>query len=152
MLKCIYFYAEMASFQSQLCRRCWSRVVYTKLTTDPTEVEVDIFSHFVDTLTVGNLDVERSRQNDIYIHVNVTAKSGHWLSARQGCQMAYFQTQTPNLGTFCTVLQWTMSVYFMAFWPILLPFGRFHGIYFFPFWYVAARKIWQPCWRFGAAW
>jgi hypothetical protein len=30
---------------------------------------------------------------------------------------------------------------------ILLSFGIFYGhlVYFFPFWYVAPRKIWQPC-------
>jgi hypothetical protein len=31
-------------------------------------------------------------------------------------------------------------VHFMAIWYIFWPFGIF-----FPFWQVAARKIWQPC-------
>jgi hypothetical protein len=42
--------------------------------------------------------------------------------------------------------------HFMAFGIILRPFGIFyaHWVYFkvfcfSPFWYVAPRKIWQPC-------
>jgi hypothetical protein len=86
---------------------------------------------------------------------------------KQGCQMAYFQTKNPNLGTFWKVLQcldwWYIFgnlVYFTAIWYILWPFGLIcgHLIYFvaiwytivtlwhiYPFWYVVSRKIWQPC-------
>jgi hypothetical protein len=34
----------------------------------------------------------------------------------------------------------------MDIWYILWTFGIFYGHleYFFPFWYVASRKIWQP--------
>jgi hypothetical protein len=36
-------------------------------------------------------------------------------------------------------------VYFTAIWYILWPFGIFSAyLDFFPFWYVLARKIWQP--------
>jgi hypothetical protein len=38
-------------------------------------------------------------------------------------------------GIFCGYLE-----YFVAIWNILLLFGIF-----FTFWYVVARKIWQPC-------
>jgi hypothetical protein len=36
-------------------------------------------------------------------------------------------------------------VHFTAIWYILWPFGIFYGylVYFFPFWYVVSRKIWQ---------
>jgi hypothetical protein len=40
-----------------------------------------------------------------------------------------------SFGTFCGRL-----VHFAVIWSILWSFG----IYFFPFWYVAQRKIWQP--------
>jgi hypothetical protein len=72
----------------------------------------------------------------------------------QGGQMAYFQTKNPNLGKFWRDLQWNILAF-------LWPFGIFYGhlVYFvavgyilfllfaivFPFWYVAPRKIWQPC-------
>jgi hypothetical protein len=42
---------------------------------------------------------------------------------RQGCQMAYFQTQNTNLGKFWRVLQWIMFIYFTVSWYILWPFG-----------------------------
>jgi hypothetical protein len=53
----------------------------------------------------------------------------------QACQMAHLQTQNPDLGKFWMVLQWKMleyllyvhSVYFMAIWFILWPFGIFCG-------------------------
>jgi hypothetical protein len=57
----------------------------------------------------------------------------------QGCQMAYFQTQNPNLGKFLRVWHWKMLVYFMAIWYIFMaiwyilwPFGIFYGhlVYF----------------------
>jgi hypothetical protein len=39
------------------------------------------------------------------------------------------------------------SVNFVAIWYNLPPFGIFCGslVYFSLFWYVALRKIWQPC-------
>jgi hypothetical protein len=44
-------------------------------------------------------------------------------------------------------------VYFMAIWSTLWPVGLLYGdlVYFmaiwyiFPLWYIAPRKIWQPC-------
>jgi hypothetical protein len=38
-------------------------------------------------------------------------------------------------------------VNYPAIWHILWPFGILYGhlVYFYPFWYVVARKIWQPC-------
>jgi hypothetical protein len=38
------------------------------------------------------------------------------------------------------VLFYVCLVYSVAIWSSLWPFGIF-----FPFWYVAPRKIWQPC-------
>jgi hypothetical protein len=68
-----------------------------------------------------------------------------------GCQTVCFQTKNPNLGKFWRVLQWKMLVYFMdTFYGLLLYFmgiwcsSWYFGI-FFPFWYFAPRKIWQPC-------
>jgi hypothetical protein len=59
------------------------------------------------------------------------------------------------MGKFWSVLQRKMLVNFKAIWSISLPFdifyvwslGIFCGLFgiFFPFWYVAPRKIWQPC-------
>jgi hypothetical protein len=42
----------------------------------------------------------------------------------------------------------------MSIWYILQPFGIFSGylLQFFPFWYVAARKIWQPWSQPGSSW
>jgi hypothetical protein len=62
-----------------------------------------------------------------------------------------FKTKNPNLGTFFSVLQGKMLVKFMAIWSILLPFRIFCGHFgiFYPFWYVAPRKIWQPWWKLG---
>jgi hypothetical protein len=60
--------------------------------------------------------------------------------------MAYFQTQIPQLGNTLEVLAMEdvglfcgHLVYFTAIWSVLCPFGIF-----FPFWYDAPRKIWQP--------
>jgi hypothetical protein len=45
----------------------------------------------------------------------------------------------------------SMLVYFMAVMNILRPFVDGNLVYFipvdmfFPFWYAAQRKIWQPC-------
>jgi hypothetical protein len=44
-----------------------------------------------------------------------------------------------SVDLFCSYLVHWM-VYFMVIWCILWSFGTF-----FPFWYVASRKIWQPC-------
>jgi hypothetical protein len=46
-------------------------------------------------------------------------------------------------------------VYFKANWSALTPFGKFYGhlvLYFFPIWYDASRKFWQPClsWNEGS--
>jgi hypothetical protein len=46
-----------------------------------------------------------------------------------------------NVGIFCANLE-----YIAAIWYILWSFGNFVAIlYFFPFWYIVSRKIWQPC-------
>jgi hypothetical protein len=71
--------------------------------------------------------------------------------------MVYFQTKNPHLGKFWRVFQWEMLVYFIAVWSILRAIGIFvanwyfycHLVYFFPFWYVEERKIWQPCFGCG---
>jgi hypothetical protein len=64
-----------------------------------------------------------------------------------------FKPKNPNLGKFWSVLQWKMFVYLVTILSILRPFGIFcgHLVYFMvvwyifsPFWYDAARKIWQP--------
>jgi hypothetical protein len=70
----------------------------------------------------------------------------NWMGLLQGCQMAFFQTQNPNLCKFWRVLQWKMLVYFTASWSILWPFGIYFMVvwYIFPFWYVVPRKIWHP--------
>jgi hypothetical protein len=44
----------------------------------------------------------------------------------QGCQMAYFQTKSPNLGKFWTVLQWKMLVHFIV----------IYIVYFTAIWYI----------------
>jgi hypothetical protein len=46
---------------------------------------------------------------------------------RQGCQMVYFQTKKPNLGTFWRALEWKMFLYFVIIWNILWPFGIIYG-------------------------
>jgi hypothetical protein len=53
------------------------------------------------------------------------------------------------LGNFWRALQWKVLAYFMDICSILQPFGIFCGnlVHFHPFWYVATRKIWQPCVR-----
>jgi hypothetical protein len=45
--------------------------------------------------------------------------------------MAYFQTKNPDLGKFLRHLH-------ERYWPILWPFGLFHGhlVYLWPFWYI----------------
>jgi hypothetical protein len=56
----------------------------------------------------------------------------------QGCQMAYFQTKIPFLGTFLRVLQWKVLVYFMAIRFYLNQFGTFcgHWVNFMGIWYI----------------
>jgi hypothetical protein len=41
----------------------------------------------------------------------------------QGCQMVYFKTKNPNLGTFWWALEWKVLVYLKAIWYNLWPFG-----------------------------
>jgi hypothetical protein len=55
----------------------------------------------------------------------------------QGCQMAYFQTNTPNWGKLWWVLQWKdvytfygHLVYCTAIWYTLWPFGIFYVIWY----------------------
>jgi hypothetical protein len=67
--------------------------------------------------------------------------------------MVHFQTKNPNLGNFGRVLKRKKLVYYTAVWSILRPFCIFVAvgcilwsfIMFFPFWYVVARELWQPC-------
>jgi hypothetical protein len=56
----------------------------------------------------------------------------------RGCQIVYCQTKNTNLGKFLRFLQWKLV--HLALWHILWQFG----MYFFPFWYVVLRRIWQP--------
>jgi hypothetical protein len=71
--------------------------------------------------------------------------------AATGCQMVYFQTKRPNLGKFWRDLEWKMLIYFIVFWNILRSCDVSYGHLVFgignfpPFWYIASRKIWQPC-------
>jgi hypothetical protein len=60
------------------------------------------------------------------------------LSAKQGCQMFYFQTKNTNFGTFWRVFQWKMMVYFRVIWRIIQPFGTFcgHLVFFIVIWYI----------------
>jgi hypothetical protein len=72
-----------------------------------------------------------------------------------GCQMVYFLTKVTNLGKFWRVLQslehvcivYVIVAYFTAICQALWTFSTFPGylVHFSPFWYVTARKIWQPC-------
>jgi hypothetical protein len=65
--------------------------------------------------------------------------------------MVYFHIKNLNLGK---TLERLAMKDFMVICPILLQFGIFYGdlVNFFrlfgivfPFWFVVARKIWQPC-------
>jgi hypothetical protein len=38
--------------------------------------------------------------------------------------MVYFQTKNPNLGKLWSALDWKMLIHFMAFWNILVRFGK----------------------------
>jgi hypothetical protein len=66
-------------------------------------------------------------------------------------------TRKSNLGKFWSVLQFKRLANFMTFWSIIVPFRIFYChmvhflvilVYFFPYWYVVPRKIWQP-WTFA---
>jgi hypothetical protein len=46
---------------------------------------------------------------------------------KQGCQMVYFQTKNPNLGTFWRALERKMFIYFVIIWNNLWPFGIIYG-------------------------
>jgi hypothetical protein len=67
-----------------------------------------------------------------------------------------FQTKIKiwvNFGGYCDGRCW--CILHMSIWYILRPFGiptlwlfgmlSSYLVYWFPFWYVVARKIWQPC-------
>jgi hypothetical protein len=41
-----------------------------------------------------------------------------------------------NVGIFCAHLEYISAIRFLI-------YG--HLVYFFPFWYIVSRKIWQPC-------
>jgi hypothetical protein len=60
------------------------------------------------------------------------------LPSDQGCQMACFLTQNPNLGKFWKALYWKMFIHFMAIWNILWRFGIFYDnlVYFVFIWYI----------------
>jgi hypothetical protein len=64
----------------------------------------------------------------------------------QGYEMAYFQTENPNVGKCWRVLQCKMLVYFMAIWSILWPFGIFYGYlaYFSRFGMLYQEKSGNP--------
>jgi hypothetical protein len=75
------------------------------------------------------------------------------LSSAQGCQMVYFKTQNPNLGTLWSALDWKMLIYFMAIWNI---FGYFMDIwnifgYFMAIWNIFGyfMTIWYILSSFG---
>jgi hypothetical protein len=46
---------------------------------------------------------------------------------RQGCQMVYFETKNPYLGTFWRALECKVLLYFMITWNFLWPFGIIYG-------------------------
>jgi hypothetical protein len=67
----------------------------------------------------------------------------------QCCQIFYFQTKNPDLGTFWRALEWKMLLYFVTFQDNLWPFGMYGSlvciiygslVYFFQFWYVWTKK------------
>jgi hypothetical protein len=85
----------------------------------------------------------------------------------QGCQMVYFWTKNPNLGTFWTALQWKMMVYFMDTWSILRSFVILYGhlVQFMVIWYIfpilvisteksgnPAGSDWRTRWQPVLAW
>jgi hypothetical protein len=60
----------------------------------------------------------------------------------QGCQMAYFQTKTLDLGKFWLVLQWKYFIW---------PFGLFYSyfVYFVAIWYIVCMCYFVYFPRFG---
>jgi hypothetical protein len=78
----------------------------------------------------------------------LTASAFRWHESQRGLPDGIFSIKNPNFGK----LQWKWSVYFMAIWPMLLPFGIFVIIWyiswsfgeFFLIWYGVPRKIWHP--------
>jgi hypothetical protein len=91
-----------------------------------------------------------SRHIDMFRYLKLPLKP----SAKQGCQMVYFQTKNTNLGKFWRALKWKMLVYVMVIWNILRPFDILYshlvmlwsfGIFGPVFWYILSRKVWQPC-------
>jgi hypothetical protein len=77
-----------------------------------------------------------------------------FIPSDQGFQMIHFQTKNSNLVQVWKALQREMLLYSTAIWNILRPLVTLYGhlvilwlfgIYISPFWYIASRKIWQPC-------
>jgi hypothetical protein len=70
------------------------------------------------------------------------AKSDHFSSRDQGCQIIYFKTQSPNFGIFWRPLERKMS----AIWYNAWPFGVVCAplVYFSRFGMFGPIKIWQP--------
>jgi hypothetical protein len=72
----------------------------------------------------------------------------------QGCQMEYFHTKNPNLGTFLRALEWKILENFMAIGNIFVHLVYFMALrytfrsigIFFPIqvFQDVPRKIWQP--------
>jgi hypothetical protein len=66
-------------------------------------------------------------------HPMLVILKGSWVRirfqrfSRQGCQMAHFQTNNPNLGKFWRVLRWKILLYFTPSWSVLQPFSIFCG-------------------------
>jgi uncharacterized membrane protein HdeD (DUF308 family) len=62
-----------------------------------------------------------------------------------GLPDGYFQTKNPNLDQFWRILQWKIYGHLVyVFYGHFLYVIYGHLAYLFPFWYVVARKIWQP--------
>jgi hypothetical protein len=68
--------------------------------------------------------------------------------------MVQFHSDNPDFGILWNALERKTLVNFMAIleyfkeiWYILLPLGEFMVSWYIfdPFWYIAPRKIWQPC-------
>jgi hypothetical protein len=69
----------------------------------------------------------------------------------QGCQMVYFLPKNHNFGLFWEArfgIFHVLSVYFVVIWCMLCAMTIWYILWslgaFFPFWYFAPRKIWQP--------
>jgi hypothetical protein len=132
----------MCSFLEKLGRRCWLASTF-RTRNEEIWLENEVRPSEDSSLFGGQSSkVQLGSKRNLF---------KHWLP--QGCQMACFQTKNPNLGKFWRVLRWKMLVYCIAIWSTLwhfriffIPFGIFYDylVYFFPFWYVVPRKIWQP--------